>query len=100
MKKGTELVAYEYGAMSSKYRIFAENKLTAYVTMVLHFDRSNHLVAIYAPKSSKEDQWLSITGSVSARLDEIFGGVGTFDKYVDEHTDEIRACYKTIEQLV
>lgn len=95
-----EFVTYEYGAMSSRFSIQAKNKLTAYATMVCHYGTANHLVAIYAPESSTQDQWLSITGKVSERLDEIFGGHDdAFDKYVESHIDEIKECMKTIKQL-
>jgi hypothetical protein len=93
-------VPYEYGAMSSKFRLYATDKLTAYATMVLHYNQSNHLVVIYEPESSKEDMWTSFTGKVSERLDEIFGGEGSFDKYLEEHISEINECYKSIERLV
>ena len=36
--------------------------------------------------------------SLAKRLDEIFGGEGSFDKYLEEHVEEIRNAYKTIEQ--
>ncbi|MDQ1139448.1 hypothetical protein [Pedobacter agri] len=91
---------YEYGAMSSKYQCEAENKLTAYATMVLHFDRSAHLIALYSPAETKEDSWMNITGAISDRLDEVFGGDGSFDKYVEAHIPEIKACYKSIKKLV
>ncbi len=93
-------VPYEYGAMSSKFRLYAANKLTAYATMVLHYNQSNHLVVIFEPESSKEDMWTSLTGKVSERLDKIFGGEGPFDKYLEEHISEIKECYKSIERLV
>lgn len=96
----TKLVTYEYGAMSSKFSLKAKDKLTAYSTMVLHYDRSNHLVAIYSPESSKADNWMNLTGQVSERLDEIFGGENAFDKYIETHVEDIRACYKTIKRLV
>ena len=35
-------VPYEYGAMSSKFRLYATDKLIAYATMVLHYNQSNH----------------------------------------------------------
>lgn len=91
---------YEYGAMSSKFEIAAENKLTAYATMCLHYRDSTHLVAIYSPESSKADSWMSITGQISERLDEIFGGPGGFDKYLEDHIPEIKLCYSTIKRLV
>ncbi len=92
---------YEYGAMSSKYRIEATNKLTAYATMVYHFGNSNHLVAIYSPEESKKDSWLNPFGvGVAERLDEIFGGENAFDKYVEDNIEDIKKCMDTIEQLV
>ncbi len=91
---------YEYGAMSSKYSCEAEIKLTAYATMCIHFNRSSHLIAIYAPESSKQDSWLSIDGKVAERLDEIFGGPGSFDKYIGDHEAEIGACCESIKRLV
>jgi hypothetical protein len=95
-----EITTYEYGAMSSKYALQADNKLTAYATMICHFGNSNHLIALYSPEECKNDSWLNITGQVAERIDEVFGGDGAFEKYVEEHVDEIRACYQTIKQLV
>ena len=94
------MTTFEYGAMSSKYSCEAENKLTAYVVMCLHYGSSNHMIALYAPPEIKKDSWLNLTGQVSARLDEIFGGEDGFDKYVESHVEEIRECYKTIKQIV
>ena len=91
---------YEYGAMSSKFSLKAENKLTAYATMVFHYGRSAHLMVIYSPQSAKEDSWTNITGQISKRLDEIFGGENSFDKYVSSHIKEIKACCASIKQLV
>ena len=93
-------VTYEYGVMSSKFRLYATNKLTAYATMVLHYSNSPHLVAIYSPEESKSDSWLSFDGKCSERLDEIFGGKDSFDKYLKEHISEIRECYKGVKRLV
>jgi hypothetical protein len=100
MKDKTKLVTYEYGAMSSKFSCKAENKLTAYVTMVMHYDNSAHLMVIYSPVENKKDCWLSFTGNISDRLDEIFGGVGSFDEYVKNHVEEIRECYKTVKRII
>ena len=100
MKMRSDMV-FEYGAMSSRYSIEADNKLTAYAAMVAHFGQANHLVALYEPKEIvKDDSWLNPFGVVAARLDEIFGGEGAFDKYFNEHLDEIKAAYHTIKQLV
>ncbi len=95
----TELKPYEYGAMSSRFKILAKNKLTAYAVMVAHYDRSSHLVVIYEPIECKEDSWLSLDGKCSERLDEIFGGKDSFDKYFEENIEEIKECYNTIERL-
>lgn len=93
-------VPYEYGAMSSKFRLYATDKLTAYATMVLHYQNSSHLVAIYSPEESKADSWMSFDGKCSDRLDEIFGGKDSFDKYLKEHISEIRECYKGLKRLI
>lgn len=92
---------FVYGAMSSKYSLEAEDKRTAYVAMVAHFGRNNHLVALYEPEEIvKNDSWLNPLGFVSARLDEIFGGEGEFDKYANEHIKEVEAAMGTIRQLI
>lgn len=91
---------YEYGAMSSKYELEADNKLTAYATMCLHYQNSAPLVVIYTPESAKDDQWTSFDGKIAARLDEIFGGPDSFDKYLQNNIDAIRACYDSIKQVV
>ena len=91
---------YEYGAMSSKYSIEADNKLTAYAAMIIHFNSSAHLIAIYSPEECKNDSWLMRTNDLQQRLDEIFGGEGEFEKYLDEHPNEIREACKTIKQLI
>lgn len=94
-------MTFEYGAMSSRYSIEAEDKRTAYVAMIVHFGRSNHLIALYEPEEIvKNDSWLNPFGQVSKRLDEIFGGEGEFDKYADGHVEEVEAALKTIKQLV
>lgn len=91
---------FTYGAMSSKFEIKANNKLTAYATMCLHFNRQPFLVAIYSPEECKKDSWLSMDGKCADRLDEVFGGVGSFDKYLENNSKEIAKCYKSIKILV
>jgi hypothetical protein len=100
MEQNNNLITYEYGAMSSKFSCQATNKLTAYVTMCVHFQSNAHLIAIYAPEECLQDSWLSITGEVIERLDEIFGGTHSFDEYVKTHEKEIVDCYKTIKRIV
>ena len=96
------MMIFEYGAVRSKYSCDAENKLTAYATMCAHYGASNHMIVVYSPDECAEnDQWFNlIDGKVSARLDEIFGGEGSFDKYFEDHIEEIKACLKSIKRLV
>lgn len=95
----TEKITFEYGAMSSRFRLQTENKFTAYATMVLQFSSSPQLVAIYEPEDlAKQDSWLMHT-PVEPRLDEIFGGEGAFIKYLNEHTEEIKEAFQNVEQL-
>ena len=91
---------YEYGAMSSKYQLEAENKLTAYSAMIFHFEMSSHLIALYSPEEIKKDSWLNPTGAISESLDEVFGGENEFDKYVSEHIPEIQKALDSITQLI
>lgn len=91
---------FEYGAVSSKYELTANNKYTAYCAMCYHFNRSAHLIAIYYPEESKEDSWLNPFGQISDRLDEVFKEVGDFDTYLKENIDEVTKAYNTIKQLV
>ena len=91
---------YEYGSMSSKYKLEANNKLTAYATMVLHYKSSAHLIAIYEPIECKDDSWLNPMGQISDRLDEIFGGKDSFDKYIHDNIEEVKKSYKSIERIV
>ena len=92
---------FEYGIMSSKYSIEAENKLTAYATMIMHLGpASTAFITIYSPEESrKNDSWL-LAYPIVKRLDEVFGGDGSFFKYLDEHQDEIKNTLDTIERLV
>ena len=94
-------MVYEYGAMSSRYSIEADNKLTAYAGMILHFGGSAAMIALYEPEEShKEDSWL-FASPLEKRLDEIFGGEeGCFLKYMEEHKDEIKTAMETIKQLI
>jgi hypothetical protein len=96
----TKKTTFEYGAMSSRYRLQAENKLTAYATMVLQFNSNPQLVALYEPEDfAKEDSWLMHT-PVEPRLDEIFGGKGAFIKYLKEHKEEIKEVFQAIEKII
>ncbi len=96
----TKKTTFEYGAMSSRFRLQAENKLTAYAAMILHFNTCPQLVAIYEPEDlAKQDSWLMHT-PVEPRLDEIFGGKGAFMKYLEEHKEEIIEAFQNIEKII
>lgn len=90
---------FEYGAMSSKYSIEADDKLTAYACMVIHFGSSAKLIVIYSPEECKKDSWLMAT-PLDKRLDEVFGGEGAFFKYIEEHQEAIKAALDTIKKLI
>jgi hypothetical protein len=100
MKIENELTEYQYGAMSSKYSLMAKNKLTAYAVMCLHYNRNAHIMVIYFPEECKKDNWCSIDGKISDRLDEIFGGKDSFDNYLKNNKEEIKECYNSIKQIV
>ena len=87
--------------MSSKYSIEAENKLTAYAAMIIHFGpAAAGFIAIYSPdESRKNDSWL-LAYPIVKRLDEVFGGEGSFFKYLGKHQDEINKTLDTIKRLV
>ena len=92
---------FEYGIMSSKYSIEAENKLTAYAAMIMHLGpASTAFITIYSPEESrKNDSWL-LAYPIVKRLDEVFGGEGSFFKYLGKHQDEINKTLDTIKRLV
>lgn len=88
LKRASEM-KFRYGAVSSVYELEANNKLTAY------------LIALYEPKEIvKNDSWLNPMGAIAKRLDEIFGGDGSFDRYMEEHREEIIKAYNTINQVL
>lgn len=91
---------FTFGVMSSCYRLQAENKLTAYATMFLFYIDNPQLVALYEPADlAKQDSWL-FSNPVETRLDEIFGGKGAFHKFMDEHRQEIKEVFQTIEKII
>jgi hypothetical protein len=99
MKQDTKKIVFEYGAMSSRYSIEADNKLIAYAGMMFHFgSNSYHMIALYEPKKIVEnDSWLMQLTGMQERLDEIFDG--DFDGYVENHLSEIKSAMETIKEL-
>lgn len=86
--------------MSNLYSVEAEDKLTAYSVMVLYFMANPHLIALYEPREIvKNDSWLLVK-DVEERLDEVFGGVGAFQKYLNENRAEIKECFTTLKKLI
>lgn len=94
------MIKFQYGAMSSKYELEAPNKFVGYATMLSHYSQSPHLVLIYSPEEYKQDNWASFDGKIAERLDEIFGGKDSFDKFFEDNIDAIKTCYETIKQVV
>lgn len=95
----TKKTTFEYGAMSSRFRLQTEDKFTAYATMVLHFASCPRFIAIYEPEDlAKRDSWL-LSNSLETRLDEIFGGKGAFFKYLNEHKEEIKEAFQTVKKI-
>ena len=86
---------YEYGAMSSRYSLEAENHLVAISAMLLHYGRSNHLVVVYQPKDVPA--WFSFDGRISARLEEIFGG--DVEDFIKNNDGAVKAAYRSIQEV-
>ena len=92
---------FEYGIMSSKYSIEAENKLTAYAAMIMHLGpASTAFITIYSPEESRKNDSQLLAYPIVKRLDEVFGGEGSFFKYLGKHQDEINKTLDTIKRLV
>jgi len=90
----------EYGIMSSKWSVTADNKLTCYAYILIQLNVSASMVVLYSPEEVvKNDSW-AFHPNLSARIDEIFGGTGKFKSYIESHVDEIRECSKTVRRIV
>lgn len=94
------MITFEYGAVSSKFSVQAENKLTAYAAMIVHYEGQAGLLVIYSPEESKKDCWTTFGHDVMEKVDKTFGGPGAFEKYIREHTEEINKAYGTIKRIV
>lgn len=89
----------EYGIMSSKWSIEAEDKLTAYATILMSMPYEAKMIALYT-EECKQDSWL-FAEDLEKRIGEIFGGsISDFRAYVDAHIEDIRKANKTIKKLV
>lgn len=92
---------FEYGAMSSRFYLEANNKLTAYAAMLLHFVNNPNLIALYEPEEIvKYDSWLDPTARDLERVYRLFGGEDKFYQYAELNKSDIIAAYKTITQIL
>ena len=49
----------EYGIMSNRWSVEADDKLTAYACIVIHLNTSANKVALFSPKEIvKNDSWI------------------------------------------
>jgi len=99
MKKNKEII-YEYGIMSNKHSLIATDKLIAYASMVIHYKDNPGMIVIYSPKENKEDSWFNIDGTTDKKLDNIFGGKGSFEKYIYDNIEAIKKCMNTIKRII
>lgn len=89
----------EYGIMSNKWSVEADNKLTCYVAIIVHLKDSLPLVALYT-EECKNDQWL-FADDIEKRIGEIFGGtIDDFFNYEKDHQEEIQKAVNSIKKLV
>lgn len=91
-------ITIEYGAVSSKYSITADNKFDAYAGMILQYGGQAGLIAIYSPEECKKDCWLNFGGDTMGKLDKIFEG--GFENYIIKNKAKILEAHKTIKQLI
>jgi len=89
----------EYGIMSNKWSIEADDKLTAYAAILISQNRKAGLVVIYN-EELKSDNW-AFADDLEKRVGEIFGGSPSdFHHFVNTHKKEIRKAFETIKKLV
>ncbi len=89
----------EYGIMSNKWSIEADDKLTAYAAILISQNRNASLVVIYN-EELKSDNW-AFADDLEKRVGEIFGGSPSdFHHFVNTHKKEIRKAFETIKKLV
>lgn len=89
----------EYGIMSCKWQIKAEDKLTAYAAIIMSQRKNVNLIVIFN-KELKEDNW-AFSEDLENRLGEIYGGsFSNFTNYIEAHTEDIRKALLTIKKLI
>ena len=91
-------MVFEYGIMSNKWSLEADNKLVAYATMILHLRDSVNMIALYSPKDVvKDDKWF-FSEDLNKRLEDIFGE-NPID-FIDRNIEVIKKAYETIKKVV
>lgn len=87
----------EYGIMSNKWSVEADDKLVCYATILIHIGSNGYNMVVLYNEECKQDQW-AFSSNIEERLKEIFGE--DVFKFMDAHENEIRAAIKTIKKLV
>ena len=87
----------EYGIMSNKWSVEAEDKLVCYATILIHLGSNGYNMVMLYTEECKSDQW-AFSDNTEKRLKEIFGE--DVFAFMDKHIDEIKKAVKTIKKLV
>ena len=87
----------EYGIMSNKWSVEADDKLVCYATILIHLGNNGYNMVVLYDEECKNDQW-AFCDNPKQRLNEIFGG--DVFKFMDAHENDIRSAIKTIKKVV
>lgn len=87
----------EYGIMSNKWSVEAEDKLVCYAAILIHLGSNGYNMVMLYTEECKNDQW-AFSDNTEKRLKEIFGE--DVFAFMDKHIDEIKKSVKTIKKLV
>ena len=87
----------EYGIMSNKWSVEAEDKLVCYAAILIHLGSNGYNMVMLYTEECKNDQW-AFSDNIEKRLKEIFGE--DVFAFMDKHIDEIKKAVKTIKKLV
>ena len=87
----------EYGIMSNKWSVEADDKLVCYATILIHIGSNGYNMVMLYNDECKDDQW-AFCDNIEKRLKEIFG-VDVFE-FMDAHKNDIRSAIKTIKKVV
>ena len=87
----------EYGIMSNKWSVEAEDKLVCYAAILIHLGSNGYNMVMLYTEECKNDQW-AFSDNTEKRLKEIFGE--DVFAFMDKHIDEIKKAVKTIKKLV